>query len=260
MIRYSDDDFFNHAQQFRNAEPFNHIILDNFLDEDVARTISEEFPAWDNEAWYSYNNAIEKKRAMNFWDRFQPKTYQFFERILSSQFTDSLRSMSGLYGLQGDYGLSGGGLHMHGNGQKLNIHLDYSIHPKLKKERRLNIILYLTPDWNPSWGGGLELWSHDAENNSPKECVKKIENVFNRALIFNTSQNSWHGLPTPINCPEGLYRKSLAAYYVTDPRQGCDPRDKVLFSPTADQANDPTVLELIKKRSSSASANEVYRR
>jgi len=54
---------------------------------------------------------------------------------------------------------------------------DYSVHPLSGKERRLNLIVYLTPDWNAAWcihahahhscvrltvffvrGGGLQLW------------------------------------------------------------------------------------------------------
>ena len=42
-----------------------------------------------------------------------------------------------------DPGLHGGGWHIHSNKGNLNPHLDYSIHPKMDIQRRLNLIVYL---------------------------------------------------------------------------------------------------------------------
>ena len=43
--------------------------------------------------------------------------------------------------LEADYGLHGGGVHMHKTGDYLNVHLDYDIHPKVPMQRKLNIII-----------------------------------------------------------------------------------------------------------------------
>ena len=137
---------------------------------------------------------------------------------------------------------------MIGRGGKLNIHLDYSIHPKLKLQRKLNLILYLSEDWNISWGGSLEFWSHNQELNRPNQREVTIENIFNRAVIFDTTQNSWHGFPNPLTCPEDKYRKSIAVYYLTDPPEGTDSRLRALYAPTKDQENDANILSLIQKR------------
>jgi hypothetical protein len=75
-----------------------------------------------------------------------------------------------------------------------------------------------------------------------------IENKFNRAVIFRTDQNSWHGLPSPIQCPEGVYRRSLAAYFVTEADEGAEQRYRALFAPTKEQEGDVYVAELIKLR------------
>ncbi len=106
----------------------------------------------------------------------------------------------------------------------------------------------MEPDWNLRWGGGLELWSHNTETNRPKEKIVKIDNIFNRAVLFDTTQNSWHGFPDPLTCPEGKYRKSLAVYYLTDPQQGTDPRPRALYAPTKEQENNPEILNLIEER------------
>jgi Rps23 Pro-64 3,4-dihydroxylase Tpa1-like proline 4-hydroxylase len=147
-----------------------------------------------------------------------------------------------------DHGLHGAGWHIQPTGGKLNVHLDYSIHPKLGLERRFNFIFYLTPNWNTSWGGNLEMWSHDTETNQPKELVKTVENKFNRVVIFDTSYNSWHGFSQPINCPEDVYRKSIAMYYLCEPSENADKRGRALFAPTEEQKNDPEIMKLIEQR------------
>jgi hypothetical protein len=141
----------------------------------------------------------------------------------------------------------------------LNVHVDYNIHPKLQLQRHYNLIVYITPNWQPEWGGGLELWSHNDATGGPKELVKLVENRFNRAVLFDTTQNSWHGLPADLNCPEGVVRQSLAVYYVTQPEQNANPRGKALFAPYKDQAQDPAIMELIQKRSQVQTADQVYK-
>lgn len=243
---------------YRDAKPFPHVVIDDFFDPALARTLEADVPAVDDPLWMQYSNPIEEKRALNHWDRFPAATYRAFA-YLNERFLDPLRALTGIPALSADVGLHGGGWHLHGRGGKLNVHLDYSIHPKLGLERRLNLIVYLTQDWNPAWGGALGLWSHDEKEQSPKGLTKSIECVFNRAVIFDTTMNSWHGLPEPITCPDGVYRKSIAVYYLTPPRASADQRGKALFVPHGDQAKDPEVLELIRRRSDVETAPDTYR-
>ena len=159
-----------------------------------------------------------------------------------------------------DFGLNGGGLHTHRSGGKLNAHLDYSLHPKLRLERRLNLLIYLTPDWKTEWGGDLGLWNHDEEYKKPKNLISTISPQFNRAVLFDTTQNSWHGLPDPIQCPPEVTRNSLAVYYLCDPRSEAEDRSRALFVPHKEQENDPDVLELIRKRSNVQTSKSVYKK
>ena len=248
-------------EDFLKAQPFNHIIIDDFFEPEVAEAIASEFPSYNDPVWNAHwKNAIEDKKGLNHWDKFPPTIYRAFDCLMSRAWTTLLEGIVGNTGVQADYGLNGGGLHIHSKGGKLNVHLDYSIHPKLKLERHYNIIIYMTPNWNPEWGGGLELWSHNEVNNTPKELITTVENRFNRAVIFDTTQNSWHGLPERLDCPEGVCRQSLAAYYLTQPKINVDPRGKALFAPHKEQANDPEVLELIKRRADVAQAEKVYKK
>jgi hypothetical protein len=221
-------------------DPFWHCIVDDFFYE--PHKIAAEFPAVDDPCWFRYDNPLEIKQTCNDWHKFGPNLYKTFSHLLSPEFTAFLESATETE-LTPDVGLHGGGLHQHGRGGKLNVHLDYNIHPKLHLQRRLNLIVYLTPDWQPEWGGGLGLYKDS------RTLAKTIDPVFNRAVIFDT-RGSWHGLPSPINCPEGVTRNSLAVYYLCEPEGITDNRSRALFAPTVDQEGDRRVLDLIRVRSS----------
>jgi hypothetical protein len=251
-ITYSD------VNNWNNAKPFNYLVIDNFLEEDLANKIALDFPSADSDFWYEYHNPIEIKKACSDWNKFPPSIYSVLSDLLSPEVNRQIELLTQTR-LYPDYGLHGGGLHCHKQGGKLNTHLDYSIHPKLKTERKINIILYVTKDWNPEWGGSLGLWSHDDTTNQPKDLIKSIDCIFNRAVIFDTTKNSWHGLPDAVKCPEGISRNSLAVYYTRDPVENADDRNKALFAPSKDQENDDHILEIIKKRSNVNQASSVYK-
>ena len=246
--------------EFLSSKPFNHVVIDDFFLPEVADQLVAEFPAYDDPiVWNAhYNNPIENKKACNHWDKFPRTTYTAFHYLTSFEFENTVADITGNPGLQADVGLHGGGWHAHTTSGKLNIHLDYSIHPKLQLERHYNLIVYITPNWDPAWGGGLELWDHN-EDGTPSTLARTVENRFNRAVLFDTTQQSWHGLPRDLNCPAGVMRRSMAVYYVTEPANKADTRSRALFVPHGAQADDPEILELIKKRSSEATAATVYK-
>jgi hypothetical protein len=243
---------------FRGAVPFDHCVIDGFFDDQAASTLAGEFPDYQSSEWYFYNNSIEHKKALNNWEKFPSATYQAFTILQSSIITDLLGEALGET-VYVDHGLNGGGWHIHGPGGNLNPHLDYSIHPKMQLERVLNIIVYLSPELKPEHGGHLGLWAHDEDAASPGELVKEVEPRFNRAIIFNTTQNSWHGMSRKLNLPAGVYRKSLAIYYMRQPATGADPRARALFAPRQEQQGDESVLETIRLRTNVATTMNVYR-
>jgi len=223
-------------------------VIDNFLDLNTAEKIADEFPSFDEDFWYSYDNPLEIKKASNNWNNFSDATYSYFMKVLSPEFTSVLEKIVGCK-LYPDIGLHGGGLHTHKNGGRLNPHLDYSIHPKLGLQRKLNLILYVNPLWKPEYGGNLGLWNTD-EFGKPERLIEDIDCLFNRAILFDTTQDSWHGISKEIKSPEGINRNSLAVYYLTDRHDSADPRMKVKYAPREDQKNDPEIEQLILKRQS----------
>jgi len=198
----------------RSDDPFWHVIIDDFLDPRDANILLEEFPAISDQ-WIRYDNPIEKKFALD-----NPRGIfdEYFALIKTDAFLETLRTMSGIPDFFFDETMRGAGLHYHPEGGKLDVHLDYSIHPTTGRERRLNLILYLNA---VEEGGDLELWNADRP-------VAKIPPRFNRAVAFETGDASWHGMPTPIARGE---RRSVAAYYVSEPRPGATTRHRAFFRP-----------------------------
>ena len=156
-----------------------------------------------------------------------PKLQDLIQRLNVDPFVTNLGRMFGIphllpdpwLQLRGD--LYGAGLHQIGTGGFLGIHTDYTIHPT-GLARRLNLLLYLNLEWKEEWGGKLELWDVAKDRKSANNFLNVLPLV-NTAVIFATSDDSFHGHPDPITAPEGVTRNSLALYYytatpVTNPR------------------------------------------
>ncbi len=199
------------SNQFITNKPFDHIIIPDFLNTDFANKIYEKFPE-DIESgnWHKYYNPIELKYANDDLENYPEVIKNFFYLLSMDEIITIFRKLSCINELEFDPFLHGAGLHIHPKNGRLDLHLDYEKHPKLEKERRLNIILYMSKGWNTEWNGDTELW-----NSSVTECVSKSPVRFNTAIVFRTNEESWHGMPEKLSCPEGVYRKSLAYYYIS---------------------------------------------
>jgi hypothetical protein len=181
------------------------------LNEEYAEKIFESFPTdITNDNWHEYNNPIEKKFANDKINTMPRCIKKLFNLFSCKEIIEKITLLTGIENIDYDPYLHGAGLHIHTTGGKLDMHLDYEKHPYLDKERRINIILYMSKDWKEEWNGETQLWDKDLSN-----CISKSPVVFNSALIFKTNEISWHGLPEEIKCPEGIFRKSFAYYYIT---------------------------------------------
>jgi Rps23 Pro-64 3,4-dihydroxylase Tpa1-like proline 4-hydroxylase len=197
--------------QYQTAQPFPHIVIDDFLEPEAARAAMAEFPPLDQERWNNYIHVNERKFSNTDPSDWGPTLQRILETLNSPRFVDFVGTLLGADDLIADPSLEGGGLHLSKAGGYLNIHADFTVHPHHRNwQRRANIILYLNEDWKPEYGGDIELWATDM-----KECVQRVSPVANRALIFSTDATSFHGHPEPLRCPEGVARHSLALYYFT---------------------------------------------
>jgi hypothetical protein len=228
---------------FSEATPFPHVVIDDFLEDNLARKVADAFPS-PGASWFFYNNPIEVKYTLKDFSNL-PIIASVFSMLQSDDMIEKIQQICDIPNIETDPHLHGAGLHYHPRGGKLDMHLDYSIHPLSGKERRLNLILYLNPAWREEYGGHLELW-----NSAFTQCQQKILPRFNRAVIFQTSDISYHGMPHPITCPADTGRQSLAIYYVSPPRENVAHRPKASFRPLPDQTVSIGLQTLYELRSS----------
>ena len=193
------------------AEPFPHIVLENFLPEAVTRMALEHFPAQRiaSDVYFEIGYAGHFKRQVlpEDCDGAMRALFNFFNSQPMIEFLEGLTAIDGLIP---DPFFSGGGFHETTRGGKLGIHADFRINDKLHVHRRLNVILYLNEHWQDEYGGFLELWDRKMTHK-----VKAVAPVFNRCVVFNTDADSYHGHPDPLQTPDGVTRRSIALYYYT---------------------------------------------
>jgi len=204
-------------ESYRDATPFAHAQFDDFLPRDVAEAVLASFPTPREDIWHRTDIHHEKKLSSSVEPAIPPAIRNVLYAFNSATFLRFLEKLTGVEGLIPDPYFEGGGLHQIEPGGKLGVHVDFNRYPRFKIDRRLNLLLYLNQDWKDEYGGHLELW-----DSSGKQCRRKILPVFNRCVVFSTTETSYHGHPHPLTCPEGRTRKSIALYYYTNgrPRKG----------------------------------------
>ncbi len=198
------------SDEYAKAQPYPHIVVDGFFDDWILDTILAEFPSPGAKEWERHD-IPEEVKLQSKHERFIPLfTRQFLHTLNSASFLEFLEDLTGIKKLVGDPQFEGGGLHQIPKGGKLAIHVDFNKHQYYGLDRRLNMLVYLNKNWKEEYGGHFELWNRDMT-----KMVTKIAPLFNRVVIFSTTQYSFHGHPDLLNCPPGVTRKSLALYYYT---------------------------------------------
>lgn len=198
------------AAVYRGADPFPHIVLDNLFDRAILRKVRREISGMDRTVFHKTDDRHEVKLSTEDDSQLGPVTWKLVQSLNSGAFLSFLEVLTSTPGLIADPHLRGGGVHEIERGGKLGIHADFNFYKRLKVYRRLNLLLYLNHGWDEAWGGHLELWDR-----TRTRCRQRIAPLFNRMVIFDTSSTSFHGHPSPLDCPEEESRKSLALYYYT---------------------------------------------
>lgn len=200
--------------KYLSGDPFPHIVIDNFFNDQLLNLILNEFPEDLDQIGNNFHNKVEKKLSLNNSKLLSYETNNFINFLNSQIFLNFLQLLTGIKEkLVPDPYLLGGGLHELKNHGHLNVHTDFNLHPSMKLDRRLNILIYLNRNWKEEYGGSLQLWNKDM-----KECKQKILPEFNRMVIFSTTDFSYHGNPDKVRCPDKSSRKSLALYYYSNGR------------------------------------------
>ncbi|MET8826114.1 2OG-Fe(II) oxygenase [Streptomyces sp. NPDC004610] len=207
-------------ERFGTAAPFPHVVADGLWDPALLSACAAEFPPGDDPRWITYPDPKEigkRAGASNMWG---PATRSFFETARSAETCRALERATGIGPLTADD--LGGGMHMTGEGGRLAMHRDFSFHPTLRLERRLNLLVFLNEEWAAEWGGVLHLGTGQ---------VVAVEPLFNRTVLFACGPESWHGHPDPIVGDH--WRKSLAIYMYAPLREETDRAHSTIWSADA---------------------------
>jgi Rps23 Pro-64 3,4-dihydroxylase Tpa1-like proline 4-hydroxylase len=203
----------NYRTTYENNHPFPHIVIDNFLQQDVLENIISEFPSGDESIWKpSVSDMSVKKYCDEEWN-IPENTRKTIRDLQSEIFLLALAEITGIIGLIPDNYLFGSGLFRIERGGFLKVHADFNVHPVMMLDRRINLLLYLNDNWKDEYGGNIDLWEQDKSALS-----KSIPPIANRCVIFSTTDTSFHGHPHPLSCPPGRSRNCISLYYYTNGR------------------------------------------
>ena len=209
--------FFNEINQHYNPAalavshsvglPVPYTIIDDFLPDELFKTLSFEVDFLQESDWTVFTNGTSlRKECRNFTStpRIQSMVYSF----QGSTFLKWIEQVTGIDKLVADPHYRGGGITRVSRGNILGLHNDFNWNEQIRLTRRANIILYMNAEWDASWGGDLEFWDFDRT-----ECLVKIEPRPNRLAIWNYDERLIHGHPHPLACPEHIARQNFIQFY-----------------------------------------------
>lgn len=224
--------------KFKTAQPFPHLVIDNFFSEGFLTGINEEFDIAPKEDWLKYDSPDEKgKRIYNKQNKDKiPLAATVIKWLASKEFCSFAGEIAGIQDLESDPSFYGGCLHSIETNGYLNLHLDNEIHPQTGMLRRLNLILFCNKEYKQEWKGELEFW-----NITRTKCITKIQPLPNRLVLFVVDNRSFHGHPSPWLGP--IERRSIAIHYWSKPRP------RALFIPKANEQEDIETQLRRKQRS-----------
>lgn len=244
---------------YKNRLPFPHMVHDGLFPLEVLQQVANEIP--DDPQLQGegcvvgsqkcFKTKTEKfKNAFDDEERHGPATAALFGFLKSSTFIQFLEKLTGINDLIPDPHYRGSGIHQTLPGGYLNIHADFNRYKRYNLHRRVNILLYLNPDWEESFGGHLELWSKDM-----KYCMVRSKPDMGRLAVFSSTDFSYHGHPNALTCPKNRSRRSLALYYYTKSRpsseclyRNCDYAHSTLFQTPPCKCEDRKCSKLIKQK------------
>lgn len=212
-------------EQFRSAAPFPHVVIDHFLASSFASELMSAFPRFEQGNDISADGRPGGKSTLDRIRGLGPVWQRLDNAIKSSEFLACMGRLTGIEALLYDPWYLGGGTHENRNGMSLDAHVDFNFHPSERWHRRLNLIVYLNPHWQEAWGGCLQLF---ADPHAQVRPDRSISPAFNRCVIFETSERSWHGFDE-IRLPEDhahLTRRSVALYFYSKHRPATEIADR----------------------------------
>lgn len=200
------------AARFSENEPFRHLIIDDFFGPDVAVQLGKAISAIrDHDYAVSFRSLAQKKLQLGNISAKAPHLWYAYQGLMGSKYVELIEKLSGYEGLEADRQFAGAGLQRYRARGFSEIHLDANRHPfDAALYHRVNLIVFMNPDWEAKWGGELVLWS--SRYGRPDQAAVVVEPLFNRAVIFDVTSKSWHSV-NRVRCPANRMRDSMAIFY-----------------------------------------------
>lgn len=201
--------------EYTYTSPFHFIAIDNFLKDEYANQAYRTLLNFNiNKADYKYYDDKWEYKKYAYKNNLGAFFDMLFDYFHSDEFIDYIEKLTGIKNIiRNDKTLVGAGIHQTYPGGYLNVHTDFNTYTSEKYgrlDRRINLLIYLNPDWIDAYNGHLYM----CEENT-MTAKYRIAPLFNRCVIFNTTKSSLHGHPFPLATPEGVNRQSIAIYYYT---------------------------------------------
>lgn len=190
----------------RSRDGIGYFYVDELLPNEIAMQMYESFP--DPSSMKLNRSLREYKYIAAQMDQYNPLLEEAIYAFQDLRIVSKVQEICGLEELVPDDNLYAGGISLMGHGQYLNPHLDNSHDKERNLWRVLNLLYYVTPDWDYDDGGNLEVWPKGL--GSPQTT---IHSKFNRLAVMATHQDSWHSV-SPISSDKK--RCCISNYYFSE--------------------------------------------
>ena len=199
--------------EYLAATTWPHVIIRGAFPDEVVAAAAAECMQLENEDMLLTAGPAQVKQESA--SGLGPRTTELLATLDSDFFKGLIEKITGVKDPIADTTHALGGMHRSKQGGFTLIHRDFRRQPETNLHHRVNMLLYLNPEWHEDWGGYLELWPSNM-----KAVGKRVAPLGNTLLIWETHDQTLHGLPDPVACPPGVSRVSLASYWYTEkPRE-----------------------------------------
>ncbi len=221
-------------REFDAGVPFRHFVIDSFLDPVFAAEVAAAYPTFEEAQALGFGfDFVNERRKIQISEAsaFPEPVARLSDALASPEFLADLEYITGIPRLEADQELAGGGMHVTGPHGRLDVHVDFNYREDRDLHRRLNILVYLNPSWDESWGGAVELWDR-----AVRRCHRSVSPLLGRCVLFETSEISFHGVQPLVGPPDSVRRSFAAYYYTKDAPPGWDgTRHSTIFRARPDE-------------------------